>query len=199
MALVLAGFYFVLVTVGWHPGGPMPVFEPLHDDYLRATTMTFAGIVACQNGDRARCAHGPRIAPAVIFFTNRLLVWEIAPEVVFLAALTRCRLSTTCSGTRRSGRSAPKPARDSSPGRVARCGRRSRLSPSARKAPRKARAYALSTYESDSEKMTDVPVGRPVVDRELESVGVASSLSSSLQHRPICARLLRGGVNGLRS
>ena len=45
-ALVLAGFAFVLLGAGWSFGDDVGVDSPLHDDYLQATTMTFAGIVA---------------------------------------------------------------------------------------------------------------------------------------------------------
>ena len=49
-ALVMAGFFWVLLLAGWSPGADVSSGSPLHDDYLRATTMTFAGIVACQIG-----------------------------------------------------------------------------------------------------------------------------------------------------
>ena len=49
-ALVLGGFFFVLLRAGWSPGDAVSGGHPLHDAYLRATTMTFAGIVACQIG-----------------------------------------------------------------------------------------------------------------------------------------------------
>ena len=61
--LVMAGFLFVLARAGWQPGDPVGSGDPLHDAYLQATAMTFAGIVACQVGaafaartERPRCA-----------------------------------------------------------------------------------------------------------------------------------------------
>ena len=40
----------IVWRAGWSPGDDTSSGSPLHDDYLRATTMTFAGIVACQIG-----------------------------------------------------------------------------------------------------------------------------------------------------
>ena len=86
-ALVLAGFFFVLLRAGWHPGDAVSSGNPLHSAYLRATTMTFAGIVACQVGTAiaARTEHAS--LRSVGFFSNRLLLWGIASELVFAAAL----------------------------------------------------------------------------------------------------------------
>src|SRR5581483_3665069 len=49
-ALVLAGFFFVLLRAGWHPSDVVSTGHPLHGAYVQATTMTFLGIVACQIG-----------------------------------------------------------------------------------------------------------------------------------------------------
>jgi magnesium-transporting ATPase (P-type) len=59
----------------------------LHDTYIRATTMTFAGIVACQVGTAlaARTEHAS--LRSVGFFSNRLLLWAILSEILFVAAL----------------------------------------------------------------------------------------------------------------
>ena len=72
---------------GWSPGDPTGAGTPLHDAYLRATTMTFAGIVACQVGTAiaARTEHAS--LRSIGFFSNRLLLWGIAFEIVFTAAL----------------------------------------------------------------------------------------------------------------
>ena len=45
-----SAFLFVLLRAGWHPGDATGAGAPLHDAWLQATTMTFAGIVACQVG-----------------------------------------------------------------------------------------------------------------------------------------------------
>ena len=53
------GFFLVLGAAGWSPGEATGTGTPLHDDYLAATTMTFAGITACRVGTAfaARTSH----------------------------------------------------------------------------------------------------------------------------------------------
>jgi len=86
-ALVLGGFFAVLLAAGWAPGDPTGDGSPLHRDYLAATTMTFAGITACQVGTafaaRTNRASLRQIGP----FSNPLLLWGIAFELAFAAAL----------------------------------------------------------------------------------------------------------------
>ncbi|MGZ8687127.1 MAG: cation transporting ATPase C-terminal domain-containing protein, partial [Gaiellaceae bacterium] len=61
--------------------------SPLHDVYLTATTMTFAGIVACQVGT-ALAARTERVSlRSVGVLSNRLLLWGIASEIVFTVLL----------------------------------------------------------------------------------------------------------------
>ena len=86
-ALVLGGFFFVLLRAGWSPGDPTGPGTALHGAYLTATTMTFAGIVACQIGT-AVAARTERVSlRSVGFFTNPLLLAGIATEILFAAAL----------------------------------------------------------------------------------------------------------------
>jgi calcium-translocating P-type ATPase len=86
-ALVLAGFFWVLLRAGWTPGAETGAGSPLHDTYLQATTMTFAGIVACQVGT-AMAARTDRVSLLRVgLFTNPMLLWGIAFELVFTAAL----------------------------------------------------------------------------------------------------------------
>jgi calcium-translocating P-type ATPase len=85
--LVLAGFFWVLVRAGWSPGDDTAAGTPLHDDYLRATTMTFAGIVACQIGTAVAARTERASLRSVGVFTNPMLVWGILFEVVFCAAV----------------------------------------------------------------------------------------------------------------
>lgn len=98
--LVLVGFFFVLFRAGWHPGAPTGPGTLLHNAYLRATTMTFAGIVACQVGT----AYAARTERASLWqvgvFSNRLLLWGIAFELAFAAALIYLPLIQTLVGTR---------------------------------------------------------------------------------------------------
>jgi calcium-translocating P-type ATPase len=85
--LVLGGFFFVLLRAGWRPGDPVAVGDPLHVDYLRATTMTFAGIVACQIGTAIAARTERASLRSVGLFTNPLLLWGVASEVAFAAGV----------------------------------------------------------------------------------------------------------------
>jgi small-conductance mechanosensitive channel len=42
-ALVMAGFFYVLLSAGWRPGDAVGKGSALHHAYLQATTMTFVG------------------------------------------------------------------------------------------------------------------------------------------------------------
>ncbi|MCC6831807.1 MAG: cation-transporting P-type ATPase [Thermoleophilia bacterium] len=86
-ALVMAGFLWVLVGAGWGPGDQVGAGSVLHGDYLRATTMTFAGIVACQIGTAVAARTERASLRSVGVFGNRLLLWGLASEVAFAAAL----------------------------------------------------------------------------------------------------------------
>ena len=86
-ALVLIGFFYVLLQAGWSPGDDVGVGSSLHDVYLQATTMTFAGIVACQVGTAFAARTERASLRSVGVFSNSLLLWGIATEVVFVAAI----------------------------------------------------------------------------------------------------------------
>ena len=86
-ALVLAGYFWVLVRAGWSPGAETASGTALHDDYLRATTMTFAGIVACQIGTAVAARTERASLRSVGLLTNPMLIWGIAFEVVFCGAI----------------------------------------------------------------------------------------------------------------
>ncbi|HEU6446416.1 MAG TPA: cation-transporting P-type ATPase [Gaiellaceae bacterium] len=86
-ALVLAGFFVVLLLAGWSPGDDVESGSPLHDDYVRATTMTFAGIVACQIGTAFASRTERASLRSVGVFTNRLLLWGILFELLVAAAV----------------------------------------------------------------------------------------------------------------
>ena len=70
-ALVMAGFFWTLSRAG----------------YREATTMTFAGIVACQIGTALAARTERASLRSVGFFSNRLLLWAILSEILFAAAL----------------------------------------------------------------------------------------------------------------
>ncbi len=84
-ALVLIGFFVVLYRAGWQPGTPTGPGTPLHDAYLTATTMTFAGIVACQVGTAFAVRTERASLWQVGVFSNPQLLWGIAFELVFAA------------------------------------------------------------------------------------------------------------------
>jgi calcium-translocating P-type ATPase len=86
-ALVAGGFFFVLLRAGWSLGDATGSGSPLHHSYLMATTMSFAGITACQVGTAfaSRTSRAPLRKIGV--FSNPLLLWGIAFELVFSAAL----------------------------------------------------------------------------------------------------------------
>jgi magnesium-transporting ATPase (P-type) len=86
-ALVTGGFLFVLLSAGWSPGDPTGEGTPLHHSYLMATTMTFAGITACQLGTAFASRTDRASLREIGVFSNPLLVGGIAFMLVFTAAL----------------------------------------------------------------------------------------------------------------
>ena len=98
-ALVMAGFLYVLLRAGWAPGEDVGAGSPLHHAYLQATTMSFLGIVACQVGT----AFASRVERAPLrsigLLSNPLLLWGIAFELAFAAALIYVPLLQDVFGT----------------------------------------------------------------------------------------------------
>jgi calcium-translocating P-type ATPase len=86
-ALVLGGFFWVLLEAGWSPGADVGPGSALHGAYLQATTMTFAGIVACQVGTALAARTERASLRSVGLFSNRMLLAGIAAELAFAAAL----------------------------------------------------------------------------------------------------------------
>jgi calcium-translocating P-type ATPase len=85
--LVMGGFFLVLLTAGWSPGDATGTGTALHHAYLQATTMTWAGIVACQLGAAFAVRTSRASLRQVGALTNRYLLWGIAFAVVFAAAI----------------------------------------------------------------------------------------------------------------
>jgi calcium-translocating P-type ATPase len=85
--LVTGGFFFVLLRAGWSPGDATGTGAPLHHAYLMATTMTFAGITACQVGTAFASRTSRASLREIGVFSNPLLLGGIAFELVFAAAL----------------------------------------------------------------------------------------------------------------
>ena len=103
--LVTIGFLTVLLRAGWSPGDH--VGDHLHDE---ATTMTFLGIVACQVGVALASRTDRATLQSVGILSNRLLLWGIAFELIFAAAIVWLPLLSRTS----SARGRPMPQRSSS-------------------------------------------------------------------------------------
>jgi calcium-translocating P-type ATPase len=86
-ALVMGGFFHVLFEAGWSWGASVAPGSALGSAHATATTMTFAGIAACQIGTAfaARTTHASLREIGV--FSNRLLFWGIAFEIAVTAAI----------------------------------------------------------------------------------------------------------------
>lgn len=85
--LVMGGFFAVLLRAGWQPGDPTGPGTPLHQAYLQATTITFAGIVSCQIGTALAARTDRASLFTVGLWSNPLLLWGIAFELVFTGAV----------------------------------------------------------------------------------------------------------------
>jgi magnesium-transporting ATPase (P-type) len=85
--LALAGFFWVLLEAGWHPGDPTGAGHPLHHAYKQATTMTFLGMVAGQIGTAFAARTDRASLRSVGVFSNRLLLCGIAFELLLAAIL----------------------------------------------------------------------------------------------------------------
>ncbi len=85
--LVTGGFFFVLLRAGWSPGDAVGSGSPLHHDYLVATAMTFAGITACQVGTAFAARTATASLGSIGVLSNPLLLWGIAFELAFAAAV----------------------------------------------------------------------------------------------------------------
>jgi sodium/potassium-transporting ATPase subunit alpha len=83
-ALSLGGYFFAFWLSGWRPGTPLPASGTV---YLTATTMSLAGIVACQVGNAFACRSARQSIWQLGFGTNRALLLGIAFELTLLALL----------------------------------------------------------------------------------------------------------------
>jgi len=83
-ALSLAGFFAAYWLAGWRPG--MPLAET-GDLYRTATTMSLAGIVACQVGNAFACRSRRESLRAIGWHSNTTLLIAIAVEVGLLLLL----------------------------------------------------------------------------------------------------------------
>jgi len=85
--LGMAAFFYVLTRAGWSPGDETGAGSPLHHSYQQATTMTFLSMVACQVGTAFAARTERASLRSIGAFSNPLLLWGIAFELVFAAVL----------------------------------------------------------------------------------------------------------------
>ncbi|MER7453019.1 cation-transporting P-type ATPase [Nocardia beijingensis] len=85
--LAMAGFFFVLLRGGWHPGDPTGPGTPLHHTYQQATTMTFFGMVAGQIGTAFAARTDRASLRSIGVLSNRLLLWGIGFELALAAVI----------------------------------------------------------------------------------------------------------------
>jgi magnesium-transporting ATPase (P-type) len=83
-ALCLAAFFFAYGLTGWRPGAPL---AGTGVPYATATTMSLAGIVACQIGNVFACRSTHRSSRRLGFSTNRMLLAGIGVEIALLALI----------------------------------------------------------------------------------------------------------------
>jgi calcium-translocating P-type ATPase len=83
-ALAMGAFFWTYWLAGWRPGLPMAANGDL---YVRATTMTLAGIVAAQVGNIFACRTDRESVFRVGVCSNRLVFVGIAAEVAILLML----------------------------------------------------------------------------------------------------------------
>jgi calcium-translocating P-type ATPase len=97
--LVMGAYLLTLWRAGWHPGDPTGPGTALHHAYLQATTVTFAGIVACQIGTAFAARTERASLVAIGLRSNPLLLWGIAFELAFTAAVIYVPLLQNVFGT----------------------------------------------------------------------------------------------------
>ncbi len=113
-ALSIGGFFFVLVSAGWHPGAPVGAGHPLHHAYLQATTMSFVGMIAGQIGTAFAVRTRRASLRSIGVFSNRYLLLAIAGVILFAAAFVylpplQSLLVDSCAAGARSSVPAPLP------------------------------------------------------------------------------------------
>ena len=93
-AAVMFAYFLTLIAGGWSfsLAGAARMLEPSETTFanplhLKATTMVFVGIVVMQLANVFACRSERRSAFEMGFFTNKLILWGIAFELAFTAAL----------------------------------------------------------------------------------------------------------------
>ncbi|HWQ70469.1 MAG TPA: cation-transporting P-type ATPase [Patescibacteria group bacterium] len=94
-AAMSAGLWY-LTAGGWEWGIDLHAASPL---YRQATTVAFAAIVICQVANVYACRSPKASVLSVGLFTNRLIVWGIAAEVVILGLIVYSPIGHRIFGT----------------------------------------------------------------------------------------------------
>ncbi len=94
-----AAFITTLLMGGWHYGADTST-GPLHQIWMQATTVSFLGIVACQIGTAIAARTQTASLAQIGLTSNRLLLWGIAFEIGFTAAVVTLPPLQEIFGTR---------------------------------------------------------------------------------------------------
>jgi sodium/potassium-transporting ATPase subunit alpha len=84
-ALSMGAFFIYLFAQGWTWGTPLSWSSTL---YKEATTVTFAGIVLAQVANVFACRSDRLSVVRLGWFTNPLILWGIATELILFALIT---------------------------------------------------------------------------------------------------------------
>jgi len=82
--IAMGAFFLLLLTQGWTWGMPLDWSDPL---YKQATAATFAAIVVAQVANVFACRSDRVSLSQLGWFTNPLVLWGIATELVVLALI----------------------------------------------------------------------------------------------------------------
>jgi sodium/potassium-transporting ATPase subunit alpha len=94
--VAMSGFFLYLTSQGWTWGAHMDWSSPL---YKEATTVTFAGIVLAQVANVFACRSDRLSATRSGWFSNPLILWGIAIELILLAGITYTPIGHDIFGT----------------------------------------------------------------------------------------------------
>jgi sodium/potassium-transporting ATPase subunit alpha len=94
--VAMSGFFLYLTSQGWTWGAQLDWSSPL---YKEATTVTFAGIVLAQVANVFACRSDRLSATRSGWFSNPLILWGIAIELILLAGITYTPIGHDIFGT----------------------------------------------------------------------------------------------------
>jgi sodium/potassium-transporting ATPase subunit alpha len=94
--VAMSGFFLYLTSQGWTWGAHLDWSSPL---YKEATTVTFAGIVLAQVANVFACRSDRLSATRSGWFSNPLILWGIAIELMLLAGITYSPIGHDIFGT----------------------------------------------------------------------------------------------------